>query len=696
MPFPYQASATPVRTRKPLRDRDKDREKDRERDKDARSITSSGTRRHREASRSSNRSPLPSSSQPSSVYSQGNVTLDQLPPLPRSETASPSSLRSPTLRASTGPSSSSTPLTSSTHLYTPAALQQYLETDDNEEYDDVQTPQASSMVHTKQYFEPEVTRTPYRPESAQKRSPVSSTAPPDTETKPASPPIPSASPLSLSRVNTRLSDPSPSLHHPRPFNFASSKPAFTQPLPLFAGPPSEPYLPHFPPGSQYFPMTHQASNQPIDIQSLPPQNYYQPYASPPQMPPSFNPMRSPPAREYSSQSSRISFSGDPPLAESAPAAPPPPLAASSQGAPKRDEDAILHRIQSAIPDLHLIVNQYREIAGQLNERDLKLRHTEAEKTKVLEQRDTYIDRLTKERDEAFHKNDEENKKHNEEKSKLRLEVGNMSEQLNELHEKFQKETRVKRDLENQLENMRAHCALRESESKAEKTAMGNEYALWKSQTDGELAAMEKALRMKEGECDRLQRQLRELEAQFQARTAESEQNRRMEKEGLELTMAKQKKELEDICTKLQRELDDTKSAHGKALDMHLKKHNQEKEIWTQDRQSLMRDWERERAKTGQGSAELHAQHQKEKEELQENWKASRLRLENEHSEAMAKMQAEMNSAKASWDADKAQFNRVKAELKATAAQLNTENTKLQKLADAFEQVTDLRGRGDAY
>lgn len=385
-------------------------------------------------------------------------------------------------------------------------------------------------------------------------------------------------------------------------------------------------------------------------------------------------------------------------AESVPPRPPPqpPPAAPSQSAPKRDEDAILQRIQSAIPDLHLIVSQYREIAGQLHERELKLRHTEAEKTKALEQRDTYIERLTKERDEAVHKNDEENKKHNEEKSKLRLEVGNMSEQQNELHEKIQKETRARKDFETQAERMRAHCSLLESESTAERTAMGHEYAQWKARSDDELAAMEKALRMKEGESDRAQGQLRELEAQFQARTAESEQNHRREKEGLESTWSNQKRELEDMCAKLRREMDDTKSAHSKALDEHLKRHKQDQEAWMHDRQSLTRDWERERAKTGLGSAELHAQHQKEREQLQEDWKASRTRLEKEHSDAMAKMQAEINSAKAGWDADKAQFNRVKAELKATAAQLNAENTKLQKLADAFEQVTDLRGRGDAY
>ncbi|KAL8902551.1 MAG: hypothetical protein Q9207_004607 [Kuettlingeria erythrocarpa] len=701
MPFPYQASATPVRTREPLRRREKDRERDKERDKDARSSTSSTTRKHRESSRSSNRSPLPSSSRPASLYNQANVTLDQLPPLPRSETASPSSsLRSPTFRPSPGPSSTSTPLTSTAHLYTPAALQPYLETDNDDDFDNAKTPQASSTAQARPYFDLEVAKEPLKAEATPTTSPISPTALTDIAVKTPSPQQSSTSPLLLSRVNTRLSDPTPSLQHPRPFHFSAS-PAFTHPLPNFGPPFHEPYPPHLPPGPQYFPMA-QPPNHPLELHSMPPQNYYQPYGSAPQMMPPFNPMRSPPTREYSSTSSRLSFSGELPPAmgpmQKLPIEPGPALPESAaSSAPKGEEDGVFQRIQSAIPDLHRLLNRYRETSGQLGERELTLRHTEAEKMKIMEQKDSHIERLAKERDEALHKHKEENNKHAEEKSKMRLEIGNMTEQHNELQENLQTERRSRESLERALQDMQAQYALLVTQHSSEKAALVREHESLKSSMGKDLADIEQDLRRKEGEfAERLQQQSRELDALLQSRIAELALKHGKEREALESGWLKHKKELEDHNGKLQRDLDDTKNTQSKALDETLKRYNQEREDWVQERQSLLEDWRNERAKAGQGSAELHAQHQKEKEEMQKDWKSSQSRVEKEHADSIARMQAELDRVKAGWDADKANFGKVKAELRATAAKLNTENNKLQKLADAFEQVTDLRGREDAY
>lgn len=383
------------------------------------------------------------------------------------------------------------------------------------------------------------------------------------------------------------------------------------------------------------------------------------------------------------------------------AMPPEPAPSLREGAgpsaPRAEEDAVLQRIQSAIPDLHLLLSRFRETSGQLGERELTLRHTEAEKTKVLGQKDTYIDRLTKERDEALHRHREENNKHAEEKSKMRLEIGNMLEQHNELQENLSTEKKARTNFEKALQDSEAQYALFVSQSSSERAGMAREHDDYTARTNHDLELMEKELRTKENEfATQIQRQSRESEALVQARLMELEQKHGKDKEALESSWSKHRRELEDTHTKLRRALDDTKNTHKKMLDEHLKDHNQEKETWRSERQSLMKDWESERAKAGQGSAELHAHHQKEKEELQKDWKSSRIRMEKEHSDSLAKMQAEIDRLKAGWDADKASFNKVKADLKATAAKLNTENTKLQRLADAFEQVTDLRGRDDAY
>lgn len=190
-----------------------------------------------------------------------------------------------------------------------------------------------------------------------------------------------------------------------------------------------------------------------------------------------------------------------------------PQEGATTGASKAEEDAVLQRIQSAIPDLHLLLNRYRETSGQLGERELTLRHTEAEKMKVLEQRDSYIDRLTKERDEALHKHREDNNRHAEEKSRMRLEIGNMSEQRHELQENLQAEKKARESTEKVLQDTQAQYALLVSQTSAEKAAMSRHHDDLNARTKNELEAMEMDLRTKEHEfAERLQQQARESEA----------------------------------------------------------------------------------------------------------------------------------------------------------------------------------------
>ncbi|KAL8706768.1 MAG: hypothetical protein Q9201_000194 [Fulgogasparrea decipioides] len=696
MPFPYQNSATPVRTRKPLRERERDREKEKEKDKDkdSRSTTSSSSKKQREASRSSNRSPLPSSTRPASLYTQTNVTLDQLPALPRSETASPSSIRSPTLRASTGPPTSSAPLSSSTHPYTPAALQPYLETDD-EDFDDAATPQASSSLQNKPYFDPELVKGPSRPVSTQKTS-----APAALVTEPPSPQqLPTLSPT-LSRVNTQSSDSTPSLQHPRPYHIPASSPTFGSTLPLFGGPPSEPYYPPFPPGPQYFPMA-QAPTQPMDLQSLPPQNFHQPYASPPQMHASFNPLRNPPAREQSTTSSRMSFSGEPPPAmgpmSMMPAEPGPISEPPAPNAPQGAEDDVFQRIQKAIPDLHLLLNRYRETSGQLGEREVTLRQSEAEKAKVLEQKDTYIETLRKEVHQASQEAKVENDRHAKEKDRLRLEIDNMTQKHNELQESLQMEKRTRGEAESTLQTVRAEHAHLVMQTQNEKTAMARDFEEWKAKAFQDYEAKEKEFKMKESHyVERLEQQMRELDAAVQAKAVELAQKHEKDREKSERDWSLKKRELEDVSTRLRQDLTNAKDIHRKKDAEKDERHRQEKEGWDRERESMLKTWEDERTRIGQGSEELVSHLRKENDDMQKTWKSTEASLKKEHSDSENRLQSEITRLKAAWDADRADFSKRTAELKATATKLNTENTKLQRLADAFEQVTDLRGREDTY
>ncbi|KAL9637865.1 MAG: hypothetical protein Q9204_001712 [Flavoplaca sp. TL-2023a] len=711
MPFPYQASATPVRTRKPFKDREKDREKDRDRDrdrdrdKDARSTPSGSSRKHREASRSSNRSPLPSSSRPASLYTQTNVTLDQLPSLQRSETASPPSSKSPTSGTSTAPSQSSNSLSSSAHFSIPASLQPYLETDDDNEFDDARTPQASSTAHVKPYFDADLVQAPSRPTSTQKPAAVSPTTSTTTSTVPAakapSPQNPPTSPVALSRVSTRSSDPTPNLHHPSPFHIPLSSPTFAPAQSFFGPPPSEQYFTHPQQAPQYYPMA-QPPGHSMDMQAMPPQNYYQSYGSPQQIqPPPFTQAMNPLARDQRSNSSRMSFSSDPfqPMGQASRMPTESALLTDHlcTGALEGEDDAVLKRIQNAIPDLSLLLTRYRQTSGQLGERETTWRQTEAEKNRVLEQKDIDIHRLTKDVHEAMQKNIDENKRHGEEKDKLRLEIGNMTEKHHELQESLQAEKKAKEDITHAFESLRAEHAHLISRSQEEKAAMTRAHEESKANLLKESTAKDKDLAMKEKEhSDHQQRQARESEERLQTLTAELcqkhvremtevTQKHAKEKEKSDLASSLRHRELDDIHTRLRRDLNDARETHKSTVDDLVRRHDQEREAWTGEREMLLKDWESERAKIGQGSEQLISEHQKEVKELRETWKSTEARLT-----------AEIEKLKADWKADKDNFKAAVAGMRSTVDQLNTENNKLQKFADALEQVTDLRGRGDAF
>ncbi|KAL8679647.1 MAG: hypothetical protein Q9186_004108 [Xanthomendoza sp. 1 TL-2023] len=692
MPFPYQTSATPVRTREPIRKREKDRERDRDRDRDTRSTTSSSTKKHREASRSSNRSPLPSSSRPTSLYNQTNITLDQLPPLPRSESASPLSTRSPTLRHSTAPATSSNSLSSSAYFPTPAALQPYLETDDDEEFEDAKTPQALPSTQVKPYFDTDPIKVPSRPQSVHQTSAPSPPAPIAPVAKAPSPQNPPTPSTALSRVSTRSSDPTPNLQHPRPYHIPITSPTFAAPaLPFFGAPPSEQYFPQHPVAPQYYPPMAQAPGHPMDLQHMPAQNYYQPYGSPQHVqPPHYSQMRSQPVREHSSASSRMSISGDPfqtmgqiPMMPADQGIAPESI---PTGALEGEDDAVLKRIQNAIPDLNLLLTRYRQTSGQLGEREVTLRQTEAEKAKVLEQKDSYIEQLSREKHEASQRNQKENERHADEKDKLRLEIGNMTEKHNELQESLHSERRKREDLEYVFQSLGNEHTLLLSRSQEEKAAMARDHENWRAMAKQEAAVKDADFRMKEKEyIEHQQRQTRELDDRSKALSVELSQKHAKEREKSELAWSLRNRELEDIHTRLRRDLEDAKDTHRKTVEEHVKRHSQEKETWIGERESLIKGWEGERVKMGQGSEELISLHQKERRDLQEGWKMTEARLN-----------AEIDKLSTGWKADKEKYKTTAAGMQSVVARLNDENSKLQRFADALEQVTDLRGRGDAF
>ena len=403
----------------------------------------------------------------------------------------------------------------------------------------------------------------------------------------------------------------------------------------------------------------------------------------------FNAVQSPPVIGYGSASSRRSLSGDPysgmptPTAHQPEQMPPAEKAASSGQGAKDDAVDLLQRIQSAIPDLHLLLNRYRETSGQLGDRENLIRETEAQKTAALQQKETYIERLGKELESASNR-------HSAESSKLRLEIGNLEEKHKELQESLvaRKKSRdeleaMNRDLQGDRENN-----LRILQN--DKEVMSREFAQWKEKVTGEFATKRKGLE------DDLRRQIKDSEAILQNQIVDTTKARKRERE----EWLREKRDLIANNSKVRQGLEHTLQVRQTEIEEAHQKEQQDREAWNKERDTLTRAWDEERIGLDKGweqqRAVLVAQHKTDKDELQKTWKANQARLLKRNETDSIKAQKEIDKLKAGWDTDKTKFKKATEQLKDAASTLDRENEKLQKMVEAFGDATDFRSRGDAY
>lgn len=364
-----------------------------------------------------------------------------------------------------------------------------------------------------------------------------------------------------------------------------------------------------------------------------------------------------------------------------------------------EDDALdlLQRIQSAIPDIHLLVDRHKEASGQLRAREALVRETEAQKAAALKIKEAHIGKLIQEAENLA-------SKHSAESSKFRLEIGNMEEKHKELHDHLQMERNVKEELKAQTRVLQEEKQQAERALKELRVSMDRESTVWKEVSHG-YAVQQKAL---EAELKRVKQ---EHEARLQAQETKLRDSWVHERAGLQAEWLGQKRTLEESHTRLRREWEIALESRQKAVEESHRKQLQDRTSWDKERDTLTRnwhkerealthDWDEERAVLGKGSEEqrtfLRNQYQRDKEELQRKWQSSQTRANKQAEEVQGKLRKDIDRLKTGWDADKSKFSKATAELRNAVVRLNEDNVKLQKLAEAFGDVTDLKSREDPF
>ena len=703
---------TPTGASRPRRGKEKEKEK--EKDKDTRSwissTSSSSSKSHRRTSRSSDRSPprSPLAVAPS-LYTQQNITLDKLPPLPESGATSPSSVSSrlhpqspthshysfhgepsePTFIQFIPPQPTVEDDISEPELLTPRVersardLETFIVDPPRSE---VSEPATSPVLHKVESADP-------RPSLSRSASLLASLKDVLNEKHPPQEPI--SSPTQFQRQLTATSpysgppQPSPHLYRTDSDIRAASPPFHNYPTNQYFSPPST--------AAFYYPMAY-ANSLPPHMQGFPPPAHpnFAGYGSPQGSFPTMA-LQSPPLQRHGSTGSRASNAGNPfegppqqPISTASVEMALMAGAGASAGAGAGAEDDagdLLHRIQSAIPDLHQLLNRYRETSGQLGMREELIRKTEAQQVDALKQKEYYIDSLGKQLEITAHK-------HSAESSKLRLEIGNLEEKTRELADNLAASEKSKKELEEAKRALEKEKADLEKKMSEERVALERELETWKLTSNEDFQTQRKKLE------DDFERRRKEQEETFQSLSAEVNHRFLKEKEAMRNAWAQQRKDLESNYEKIRRDLENRLSAKLKDLETARNQERESREAWAREREALVKGWDEERAGMGKGWEEqrqvLIKQHAKEMEDAQKKWKQLQEDSTKQASVEKLALAKENEMLRKGWDADKDKFNRIVVDLKVVTDNLDNEKKRLQKMVETFGEATDLRSKGDTY
>lgn len=711
----YDAHGRPMRVRRTNKDKDRDK------DKDNRSlISSTSTRRHRDSSSSSSRTPVPSesSTQPSeytppnanldqlpdvkdnrsiississrkqrdpsasssrtpvppdcatqtSDFSQQNVNLDQLPELPESGPDSPSSATSSMNRTISNMSTSAALVSPTMQHFLPASIQPYLApycesvVDLSEPVSSQSTPRADKAkepadAKTIDVKTIDVKTIDAKPNSTKASSMVSSSDTPTLVRKPSSESVQTA--LSVNSPQLAISSRDQQQKKPASLKSDDSKqdsrakaPA-SAPLPYVVGPSGEQF--YYSPQFAYLP-THQAIG--------------------------------PPPVQYASTSqalSRLSEYGPPsgyhPPHTEAPQAPIPTYQGQWDRAPtsigERPDDstmALFHRISCAIPDLHALMSLHQETYGILEASQLHIRDQEARNAAEARQLEIRIVQMEKELDSM-------SKKHSTEITRLKLETRNVEKRCKELQHKLSTGGKQNEALQAANETLRAEQKEAGRKHREYEAALNEAFQRDKDRMIVEQRANQRAMQ------DELQAHTRTAEANLSKRINEERRAHEEETQTLETRWTRQRRELEDRQANLRRDLENTLEAKQKVVDEERRTYLQAREGWDKERETLTRKWDEERSLLQRASEEqrkiLTVQYQREKDSILRQ--SSQSRNSTEAEDYVLGLQREIERLKAGWGADSFKFQKATADFKTTARTLNEQNSKLQKLMEAFGQ-----------
>jgi serine/arginine repetitive matrix protein 2 len=372
----------------------------------------------------------------------------------------------------------------------------------------------------------------------------------------------------------------------------------------------------------------------------------------------------------------------------------------TRSAPGGDPGDVFSRIAQAIPDLHVLLAQYKETHGQLSVREELLRRSSVEQDERLRAKDHEIADLRERARTLEHK-------YSTEASRLRLQIGNLEEQAKELEdqraatERFRKEAlETKTALEAAMKSWEAkykeleaaHAAL--ARTSAEERADFDE---WKESTNTRNDAEKIALAIQ------FDKRLKEADVLAENRRQEIVALFVQEKDELRSEHQRQQLERQASFDRVRNELETQLGAAQKDREEALIHERESREAWLAEREALMRAHQDDRENIRRGLDEqrdvLEAQYQRGKDELDKAWvelHADASARADEERARVDQLIKEKDDLQKRYNALRAESEQEKSIIKSVANNLESEKSRLEKLMECYGDIAEIKSKGDTY
>ena len=462
--------------------------------------------------------------------------------------------------------------------------------------------------------------------------------------------------------------------------------SFACPIPLPLGFRNEPYAYPSYPGSYQHPMNG-SNSQPMDLQQVRAhaRSYYPDYGSACAPPSNFMP-----GRTMSSLAQAHGFAMH--------AYPPNSLLSSGtdqfqsndigkEGGQilETGQAELLRRVESAIPDLHLLLDLYREMSVQLEARKKSIRQAEAQRAEMTRQKEAYIDGLVKELEES-------SRKHSTERCELRLQISSLEEKHKELQDESSSMLAEKERLEVAHRDLQGEFQLLLDGAEEGNRNVIQDFQLWKNKAHEEFEKREDVL------GSELQDNIK-AEVSISESLFEIEENRRKELAKLDVERRQKRSDLEAQHSNSKQDIQAALAACQDNLEDALREVQEARWSKAEDilhdgdcdteQQNTARSWEGH-------TRDVQTERDEKKKPLCQGLQSIGADKSKLLQEENTVLRQEVERLKIAWEADKINFAKATTELKSVAANLDMENANLQRMLEALGEVTDFKSRGDAY